>query len=67
MIQTIKFENLPDELQHDLTRVYWTKVNYIPLRMISQETGIAINTLRKLRENKEASYKTWKKLLEGLK
>lgn len=67
MIQTIKYENLPEELQRDLSRVYWTKILYIPLRELSYETGISINTLRILREKKTASYKTWQKLLNGLK
>lgn len=66
MIQTLKFEELPDAIQLDLQRIYWIKINYIPLRDLSLETGISINTLRKIRKEKKASYKTWIKLRDGL-
>lgn len=67
MIQTMKFEELPDELQFELQRCYWTKISYLPLRYMSQETGISINTLRTIRTDKKASYRTWLKLRDGLR
>lgn len=66
MIQTIKFDNLPDDMQRDLIRSYYDKIDWIPLREMYYKTGISINTLRTLREKREASYKTWKKLIDGL-
>lgn len=66
MIQTMKFEELPDELQFDLQRSYWTKINYLPLRYMAQETGLSINTLRTIRTEKKASYRTWLKLRDGI-
>lgn len=66
MIQTIKFEELPDEFQFDLQRCYWTKIDYLPLRFMSQKTGLSINTLRKIRKEKKVSYRTWIKLRDGI-
>lgn len=66
MIHTIKFDNLPDDMQYELIRKYYNKIDYVPLREMYYRTGISINTLRKIRSNKEASYKTWKKLINGL-
>lgn len=65
MIQTIKLNELPDEMLKDLgSRI--SRIDYIPLRELSYQTGLSINTLRKLREKKEASYKVWRVLIEKL-
>lgn len=66
MIQTIKYEQLPQTVQLELRNVYYLKIDWIPLRELQQKTGLSINTLRKLRATKEASYTTWQKLIKGL-
>lgn len=67
MIHTIKYDDLPEELKFELQRCYWTKVNYMPLRELQDKTKLSINTLRKIRQDKEVSYIAWIKLREGLR
>lgn len=66
MNKSIIITKLPEEMQCQLTRKYWTKINYIPLREMSFQTGLSINTLRNIRYTKSASYATWQKLIDRL-
>lgn len=67
MIQTVKIDELPEELIIKLfNKNAIETIKIYPLRQLSEKTGIAINTLRKIRENKEASLNVWIKLSEKL-
>ena len=66
MIKNYEIWELPIEMQKILNKKDWSKIKCTPLRKMSNQTGLSINTLRNIRNANSASYSTWQKLIERL-